>query len=465
MQPEEKQKKKWKTPHTFVILVAIIIIAAIATYLIPAGEFTRFKDAATGKTLVEAGSYHRIASNPLNPLLIPSAIYTGIVKSASTITFMLIIGGAFEVITSTGALTALCKKLSKTFSKHKYAVIPVFLTLFSIFGFTMGMSSEVMIFVPIGITLALFLGLDKVTGTAMIALGAAVGFTAGILNPFNVGVAQDIAELQLFSGMAYRIVILVILLAATSAYIIIYAKKVAANPEKSVIYGIQEDTEYTFEDVSDSISKSQIAVLVIMAAGFGILIYGLSKKGWYFEEMSGLFIFMGIACGLVSGYGPSRIAKEFGNGAKGIVVGCLIIGIARTVEVILSDAKILDTIVYGIVNIVNVMPGSIKAVGMFICQSLINCVIVSGTGQAAVTMPLMVPVSDLVGISRKTAVLAFQLGDGFSNSVLPMSSSLMGYLAVSKIPYSKWLKFMMPLFLIWTALGCLFMLGALIIGY
>ena len=465
MQPEEKQKKKWKTPHTFVILVAIIIIAAIATYLIPAGEFTRFKDAATGKTLVEAGSYHRIASNPLNLLLIPSAIYTGIVKSASTITFMLIIGGAFEVITSTGALTALCKKLSKTFSKHKYAVIPVFLTLFSIFGFTMGMSSEVMIFVPIGITLALFLGLDKVTGTAMIALGAAVGFTAGILNPFNVGVAQDIAELPLFSGMAYRIVILVILLAATSAYIIIYAKKVAANPEKSVIYGIQEDTEYTFEDVSDSISKSQIAVLVIMAAGFGILIYGLSKKGWYFEEMSGLFIFMGIACGLVSGYGPSRIAKEFGNGAKGIVVGCLIIGIARTVEVILSDAKILDTIVYGIVNIVNVMPGSIKAVGMFICQSLINCVIVSGTGQAAVTMPLMVPVSDLVGISRQTAVLAFQLGDGFSNSVLPMSSSLMGYLAVSKIPYSKWLKFMMPLFLIWTALGCLFMLGALIIGY
>ncbi len=465
MQPEEKQKKKWKTPHTFVILVAIIIIAAIATYLIPAGEFTRFKDAATGKTLVEAGSYHRIASNPLNPLLIPSAIYTGIVKSASTITFMLIIGGAFEVITSTGALTALCKKLSKTFSKHKYAVIPVFLTLFSIFGFTMGMSSEVMIFVPIGITLALFLGLDKVTGTAMIALGAAVGFTAGILNPFNVGVAQDIAELPLFSGMAYRIVILVILLVATSAYIIIYAKKVAANSEKSVIYGIQEDTEYTFEDVSDSISKSQIAVLVIMAAGFGILIYGLSKKGWYFEEMSGLFIFMGIACGLVSGYGPSRIAKEFGNGAKGIVVGCLIIGIARTVEVILSDAKILDTIVYEIVNIVNVMPGSIKAVGMFICQSLINCVIVSGTGQAAVTMPLMVPVSDLVGISRQTAVLAFQLGDGFSNSVLPMSSSLMGYLAVSKIPYSKWLKFMMPLFLIWTALGCLFMLGALIIGY
>ena len=159
------------------------------------------------------------------------------------------------------------------------------------------------------------------------------------------------------------------------------------------------------------------------------------------------------------------MSRGLGDVYKRQIVGCLIIGIARTVEVILSDANILDTIVYGIVNIVNVMPDSIKAVVMFLCQSLINCVIVSGTGQAAVTMPLMVPVSDLVGISRQTSVLAFQLGDGFSNSVLPMSSSLMGYLAVSKIPYSKWLKFMMPLFLIWTALGCLFMLGALMIGY
>ena len=374
-------KKKWKTPHTFVILVAIILIAAAATYFVPAGEFNRYEDKATGKTLVEAGSYHTIASKPINPLKIPVAIYTGIVDSAPILTFMLIIGGAFQIITSTGALTALCKKLSKTFSKKKYFVIPFFLTIFSIFGFTMGMSSEVMIFVPIGITLAMLLGLDKVTGTAMIALGAAIGFTAGILNPFNVGVAQDIAELPLFSGMGYRIFILIVLLAATSTYIICYAKKVAANPEKSIIYGIKEDQEYTFDDVSDTMSKRQIGVLVIMVACFGILIYGLSKLGWYFEEMSALFIFMGIICGFVNGYGPSRIAKEFGEGAKGIVVGCLIIGIARTVEVILSDASILDTIVYGIVNIVGVLPNSIKAVGMFLCQSLINCVIVSGTGR------------------------------------------------------------------------------------
>lgn len=461
----KKTKEQWKTPHTFVILVSLIILAAIATHFVPAGEYVRYKDEVTGRTLVEVGSYHRIDANPISLSKVPGIIFQGIVKSATTITFMLIIGGAFEIITSTGALTALCKRLSNVFAKKKYMVIPAFLILFSIFGFTMGMSSEVMIFVPIGITLALFLGLDKVTGTAMITMGAANGFTAGLLNPFNVGVAQDIAELPMFSGIGYRAFILIVLLIIDSVYIIHYAKKVEKDPKKSIIYGEPEDQEYQFDHISDTITKRQVCVLLIAALGFGLLIYGLSNLDWYFEEMSALFIVMGIACGLTCGYDPSKIAKLFGEGAKGIIVGCLIIGIARGVEVVLSEACILDTIVYGISNLVSFLPHSIQAVGMFLCQSFINCVIVSGTGQAAVTMPLMIPVSDLVGVSRQTAVLAFQLGDGFSNSILPMSSSLMGFLAVSKIPYTKWLKFMVPLFLIWTLFGCLFMIGALIIGY
>lgn len=465
MKEKIEAKKVWKTPHTFVILVALILLATAATYFIPAGEYNRYDDEITGQTLVEPGSYHQIESTPVSFIRVPGIIYTGIVRAASTITFMFIIGGVFEIITSTGALTALCKKLSKTFSKQKYLVIPIFLTLFSVFGFTMGMSSEVMIFVPIGITLALFLGLDKVTGTAMITMGAATGFTAGLLNPFNVGVAQDIAQLPMFSGLGYRVFILIVLLTVDSIYIIHYAKKVEKDPTKSIIYGEAEEDEYKFDDVSDTINKRQVAVLAVTVTGFAVLIYGLSKLGWYFEEMSAVFIVMGVVAGFVYGYGPNKIAKVFGEGAKGIVVGSLIIGIARGVEVVLSDANVLDTIVYGISSVVGVLPNSVKAIGMFLSQSLINCVITSGTGQAAVTMPLMVPVSDLVGISRQTAVLAFQLGDGFSNSILPMSSSLMGFLAVSKIPYTKWLKFMTPLFLLWTAFGCLFMVGAVMIGY
>jgi len=460
-----KTKKSFKAPHTYVILVVLIFIAVAATYIVPAGEFTRYVDDVTGRTLVEAGSYRVIESNPVSFFSIPALIYRAIVKAASTVTFILIIGGAFEIIISTGALTALCKKLSKLFVSREMMVIPVFLFLFSIFGATMGMSSEVMIFVPIGIALALSLGLDKVTGTAMITMGAATGFTAGILNPFNVGVAQDIAEVAMFSGKGYRIFILVVLLIVDTVYITWYAKRVKADPRKSIIYGEPEDTEFVFDDADTGITKRQMAILGVVVIGFAALIYGLSKLDWYFEEMSALFLTMGVVCGFINKYGPSKVASVFGQGAKGIVVGALIVGVARGVEMALSEAMILDTIVNAIATLVNTMPGSLQAVGMFLAQSMVNCVITSGTGQAVVTMPLMVPVADLIGMTRQTAVLAFQLGDGFSNSVLPTSSALMGYLVVSKIPYTKWLKFMMPLFLIWTGLGCLFMLGALGIGY
>lgn len=465
MEVNMKKESKFKTPHTFVILVALIFIAAVATYFIPAGEFTRYVDEATGRTLVEAGSYTTIESNPINFFNIPSVIYRAMVKSAEIMMFIIVVGASFEIITSTNALTALCKRISKSFRGKELFVIPTFLIIFSILGFTMGMSSEVMIFVPIGITLAYSLGLDKVTGTAMITMGAASGFTAGLLNPFNVGVAQAIAEVPMFSGIGFRVVILVVLLIADSAYIIWYAKRVKKDPSKSIIYGIEEVDEYKFDDKDSKITKSQIAVLIIMVIGFGVLIYGLMKLDWYFEEMAGIFIAMGVISGLVSGMEANKIASTFGKGAAGVITGALIVGVARGVEVVLTDAMILDTIVNAIANLVGAIPQSIQAVGMFISQSLVNCVITSGTGQAAVTMPLMVPVADLVGISRQTAVLAFQLGDGFSNSILPTSSALMGYLVVSKIPYAKWLKFMVPLFLIWTALGCIFMLIAVGIGY
>lgn len=459
-----KTHRKVQTPHTFVILVCIMIAAAVATYFIPAGEFERCKN-SVGETLVVAGSYHEVASHPESLLAIPGTIYRGIVEAASTVTFILMIGGAFEIITSTGTIAALCHKLSKLFVHRKYLIIPVFLTLFSVFGFTMGMSAEVMIFVPFGITLALSLGLDKVTGVAMIALGAATGFTAGLLNPFNVGVAQDIAELPMFSGFGYRAFILLVLLAIDTAYIVYYARKVNRHPEKSIIYDLQEEREYAFSEEDGILTLRKALILLIMAVGFAALIYGLSMCGWYFEEMSALFLAMGIICGFANGYGPNKIASVFGTGVKNIVIGALIVGMARSINIILEDASVIDTIIYCISEIVNVMPHSLQAISMFLAQSLVNCLITSGSGQAVVMMPIMVPIADLIGISRQTAVLAFQLGDGFSNSVLPTSASLMGYLAVSKIPYTKWLRFMMPLFLIWTIFGCLFMVGAVVIGY
>ena len=461
-----KAKRRFQTPHTFVILVALIVIAAIATYFVPAGEFVRYDDPVTGRTLVESGSYHTLDPRPFSFLKIPGAVYRALVDASDIVTFLLIIGGAFELVNETGAIHAMCKRLSKSFKGRELLVIPLFLTLFSIFGTTMGMSTEVAIFVPIGITLAHSLGLDKVTGTTMIALGAATGFTAGLLNPFSVGVAQDIAQVPLFSGIGYRAFILVVLLITDTIYISWYAIRVKKHPEKSIIYGEPEDDEFIVDNTGDdTMTRRQAAVLVILFASFALLIYGLMCWGWYFEEMAAVFLTMGVACGFVNGFGPNKVASVFGQGAKGIVVGALIVGIARGIEVVLSDAMVIDTVINAAANLVSGIPQSIQCVGMFLAQTIVSFLVTSGSGQAAITMPLMTPVADLVGISRQTAVLAFQLGDGFSNSILPTSSSLMGYLVVSKIPYSKWLKFMIPLFLIWTGLGCLFMLGAIAIGY
>lgn len=362
-----KEKKPFQAPHTFVILVALILLAVAATYVVPAGEYTRYTDEATNRTLVEAGSFHYVESHPVSFLTVPALIYRAIVKAASTVTFILIIGGSFEIITSTGILTVLCKKMAKAFRGREYFVIPAFLLLFSVFGTTMGMSAEVMIFVPIGIALAASLGLDKVTGTAMIAMGAASGFTAGILNPFNVGVAQDIAEIPMFSGMGYRIFILGVLLVIDTVYITWYAKRVKADPTKSIIYGEPEDQEFTFDDTEEALNLTHGLTLAVIVAGFAVLIYGLSKLGWYFEEMSAIFIAMGVLCGIVNRYSPNKIAATFGNGAKGIVVGALIVGIARGVELALSDAMILDTIVHAIASIVNILPQFLKAIGNVPC--------------------------------------------------------------------------------------------------
>ena len=465
MATEPKEKKKLETPHTFVILFFLLVIAVIATHFIPAGEFVRYKDEVSGRTIVEAGSYAVIESNPVGFLQIPVVIYRAIVKAANVFVFLLVIGGSFELVTETGAIAALCRSMAKAFKGKELAVIPIFLVLFSVFGTTMGMSTEVAVFVPIGISLALSLGMDKVTGLSMMAMGAASGFTAGLLNPFNVGVAQDIAQVPLFSGMWLRAILLVVLLAVDCAYIVAYTKRVQKDPTKSICYGLQDDTDYSVSMEGPDMTGAQKAVLGVVALSFAAIIFGLMKLDWYFEEMAGIFIAMGIIAGIIGRFSPNKIARVFGVGAKSIVVGALIVGIARSIEVALSDAKVIDTLVYWISDIVNQFPPAMQGVGMFLAQSLINCFITSGTGQAAVVMPLITPVADLVGMSRQTAVLAFQMGDGFSNSILPTSSATMGYLAVSGIPLPKWLKFMVPLFLIWTLIGCLFMVFAVAIGY
>jgi len=448
-------KKKIKVPHTYVILFSVILIMAILTYIIPAGEYDRVKDDVSGKTVVVPTSFHAVDQNPIKFFDLFQSIPKGMKAASSIIFFIFIVGGAFQMITATGAIEAGIGKLAKVSQGRERILIPLFIAVFSVAGGTFGMAEEAIVFVPIGIALSRALGYDAITGTAMITLGAACGFTSGFMNPFTVGVAQKIAELPLFSGIGVRIVFLLIFLVITTIYIMRYAERVKKDPSTSFVRELEIEEKDKVIDLSNlpQLKPYHNLVLATVVIGFAFIIWGVFKNGWYITEIGSAFLAMGIIGGFLGKLGPSRLAGEFVIGAKSIVFGALVVGIARGILVVMQDGMILDSIVYGLATAIQALPKSISVVGMYITQVIINFFIPSGSGQAAATMPIMKPLADIVGVTRQTAVVAYQFGDGFTNSIIPTSAALMGVLSVAKIPYEKWFRFLWPLMAIWLGVG------------
>lgn len=465
--PNSFLKKVLKVPHTYVLLAILVLIAVGLTYIIPAGVFDRVKDVASGKDLIVPGSFHLVKSHPVMPWEIPVYIFKGLMDASDIIFFVFIVAGSFEIISQTNMINAFTGRLAITLHGRESWVVPIFLSIFSIAGFTMGMSSEVLVFVPIGILMAISLGFDVVTGTAMVVLGACVGYTAGLMNPFGVGIAQIVAQVPLFSGMWYRIILLVVLIIVTSKYILNYARKVKADPSKSVVADVTDlKTEFNKDEITvPEIKLYHYLVLAVVIAGFVLLIWGVTKKGWWIQEMAATFLMMGIFSGFAAKFGPSKLASIFVVGAKSVTFGALIIGLARTIFVVMQDTLIIDSIVNGLFTSLNGLPAALQLMGMYVVQTIVSLIIGSSTGQATVTMPIMAPLSDLLHISRQTAVLVFQLPDGFTNSILPTSAATMGALSVARIPFERWFKFIWKLELIWLAIGAIFILLAPMIGY
>lgn len=468
MSTQANTKKKFKVPHTYVILFSIVLIVAIGTYLIPAGQFERVKDEATGRTVVDPDSFHYVDSNPTKFFDIFQSIPNGMKAASSIIFFIFIVGGAMQIITATGAVDAGIGKAAKALAGKETLVIPIFLLLFSLGGATFGMAEETLVFVPIGISLARALGYDSITGVAMITLGAACGFNAGFMNPFTVGVAQGISQLPLFSGIGLRLAAWVVFLIITTWFLMRYAKKVKANPEASVVADLEKEAASEHHIDLDNIpvmeGKHKL-VLLVLVIGFGFIIYGVFKKGWYITEIASAFLAMGIFGGLVGRLSPSDIAKEFVTGAKALTFGALVVGIARAILVTMENGLIIDTVIYGMAEAIKTLPKAVSVLGMYVVQIIINFFIPSGSGQAATTMPIMAPLADLLGITRQTAVMAYQFGDGFTNSIIPTSAVLMAYLSVANISYDRWAKWIAPLMLMWIGSGAVFLLIAHFIGY
>ncbi len=453
---EQKEKKAFKMPHTLVIIFVIILAAVVLTWLIPSGEYVRVEDAATGKKLIDPSSFHLVESTPVTHWAIMDYVVTGFSKSIDLILVILFAGGAFHMVTESGALQASVAKVARRFSSRLYIFIPILTLVFTAIGTSQGVNLFIP-FVPITLMLSYALGLDSIVGVGIILLGGAIGFSTGTLQINTTLVAQEIAGLQPYSGIGYRFVCLVVFYVITNAYLIRYAMKIQKDPQLSPMYELDQQNEMKNNADLDSFGTMtwrRWAILAVVVGALGLIVYGGLNLDWEMANFAAMFLWLTVIVGLLDKKGPSAIAKGLVVGCKTMLGAALIIGLARAIAAVLSAGGIIDTIVYAMAGVLNVVPSFLQAPVMFLLNIVINCFITSGSGQAAVVMPLFLPVADLVGMTRQTAILAFNFGDGFCNYVLPTSTALMELIGAANVPYDKWMKFMWKLFLIWCVTGC-----------
>ncbi|MED4205817.1 YfcC family protein [Neobacillus mesonae] len=465
-QPHQPPKKGFgesmKNLNAFVLIFGVIVISTILTYILPAGEYDRVEKA--GRTVVVPGSFHHTASSPVEFFHIFTSIHAGLVNAAGIIFFVLLVGGAFGILKATGALDALIVAITRKLANRELLLIPVIMLFFAAGGTLMGMAEETLIYIGIITPLAIALGFDAMVGYAIVALAANIGFMSAVLNPFNVGVAQSIAELPTFSGIGLRLALLAAFYIAGVIYIYRYAKKVKQQPALKTLGSYQTGGKpKAAPDMK--LETRHKWILVVFLLNFITLIFGVLKFGWYIPEIGGLFLMFGIIVGIIGKLGPNQMADSFMDGAKEVISGALIIGFAQAILVVFQDGKLMDSILYYASSFLGELSPSLNAVGMFFVQLFLNFLVPSGSGQAALTMPIMAPLADLVGVTRQTAVLAFQLGDGISNSIFPTSGVLIAGLAIAGIPYTKWVKWVFPFLLIEISIAIIFLLIAQAIHY
>ena len=455
--------------NTLVMIFAVVVLVAVTTWIVPGGEYQR--EIKNGKTLVAPNSFQYVQSNPQGVGAVLMSPLKGFVQAATIIGFLFIIGGSFSVIQKTGAIIASVQKMAFTFARkphlEKY-FIPVTMTIFSAAGSIFGSAEETLPFILIFIPLAYSMGYDSIVGTAIPFLGAAAGFAGSTLNPFTVGIAQNIAELPMYSGLGYRVIIWVISTIAMIAFIMIYAKKVKARPHISLMYDIdmqRKKNMHLDNKVDSTITLSHKLVLISFGVAMVVLIVGILNFKWYITELGALFLALGIIAGMLGKLTPTQITDAFKDGAKDMMGVALIIGCARAILVLATDGKIMDTALYGLSGMISHLHPVLAAQAMFVMQAVINFFVHSASGQAMLTMPVMAPLADVIGVSRQVAVLVFQFGEGWINPILPTSGVTMGVLGLAAIPWEKWFKWMLPMQIFFFILALLLLIPPFFFNY
>ena len=425
---------KIKMPNTYVLVAALIVLCAVATWFVPGGQYVTAEDGSV--------TYESVDAVPQTWQVL-SAVYHGFVKQAGIIVFILVVGGAFWLLNATGAVSAGISRFITAVGRRDAWVLAALTVLFSLGGAVFGMSEETIPFVGIVVPLVVSMGYDALMGMLVVYVAANIGFSAAFLNPFTVGIAQEMAGLPLFSGMGYRFCCWALLTALTVGAVLLYAKRSKKTPAR----------ETATAETAAPPTRRQVWILIVLGLTVAALVWGVTRHQWYLPEITALFLAMGIVCGLIAGFPAGRIVDELLAGAKDILSAALVVGVASGIIVILQDGHIIDSILHAMQEGLD-GTGPLASLGaMYGIQAVINFLIPSATAKAAITIPIMAPFSDMVGVARQAMVLAFQFGDGFTNMLTPTSGVLMASLAMARIPYGRWLRWIWKAVLVLLAVG------------
>ncbi len=431
-----------KVPHTYVIIAILIVLCAVLTWILPGGQYVTADDGTL--------SYEQTDAVP-QTWQVFSAVYHGFVKQAGIIVFILVVGGVFWLLNATGAVDAGIRRLIAGIGKKDKIVLVALTILFSLAGAVFGMSEETIPFVGIVVPLVVSMGYDAIMGLLVVYVASNIGFSSAFLNPFTVGIAQGMADLPLFSGMGYRLFCWGFLTILLCVFVVLYARKTRKAPAEVETLSAQP------------LTARQTWILAVLFLTIVALVVGVTCWGWYMPEITGLFLAMGILCGIIAGFPAGRIADEIVAGAKDILSAALVVGLASGIIVILQDGKVVDSILHAMQSGLDGNGEVASLTAMYFIQAVINVLIPSATAKAAITIPIMAPFSDLVGVSRQAMVLAFQFGDGFTNMITPTSGVLMAALAMARVPYEKWVRWIWKMVVALLVLGLVLLLLTLIL--
>lgn len=451
-------------PHTLALMFMLMITALVMTWVLPSGTFqTEINDA--GREVVVAGTYAVIEDQPrLSPLILFTSVPRALAEAQGIIFFVLLIGGALAVIRDTGAIDALLGRAIVRFGSAPGLLILTSVFMFSFGSATIGMAIEYIPLAGVLIALCVAMRLDVMAAIGIIVVGYGIGYGAALTNPFTLVIAQNVAELQPISGWGYRLAWYVPFVLIGVHHVWRYAKRVQEDPTQSLVADIPE-AQPPAQSEPPPMSGTRLAVLLLTLAALLVLVWGITQRGWYLTELSALFVGLTVLVGVVARLGIDRVATVFSRGASELAGTALLIGFARAISLILEEGMVLHTMVNFMAAPLEDFPAWLSAVGMLGIQSIMNIFVASGSGQAYLTMPLMAPIGDLVGVERQVSVLAFLYGDGFMNMIVPTNAVLMGIIGLAGIPYSRWFRFILPLIFKLLLAASVSLIIAVQIGY